>query len=85
MRVPGSAQSPLGDAALAGVLNWMIREFGPAETVRTFAPFTAAEIASYGRAPLTDVESRRNELLYPSDRSEPLASPAPQVVLQDAD
>ena len=69
----------------------MIREFGPAETARTFSSFTAAEIARYGRAPLTDVESRRNELLYPSDLSDPsdpsdpLGSPAPQVVLQDAD
>ena len=29
VRVPGSAQSPLSDAELARVLNWMIRAFGP--------------------------------------------------------
>jgi len=63
IRVPGSAQSPLDDAALAAVLNWMIREFGPAETSRALAPFTAEEVAQHRHPPLTDVEVVRAKLL----------------------
>ena len=36
VRVPGSAQSPLDDARLAAVLNWMIRNFGPAQVAAKF-------------------------------------------------
>ncbi|UCE85048.1 MAG: hypothetical protein JSU66_11910 [Deltaproteobacteria bacterium] len=68
VQVPGSAQSPLSDAELAEVLNWMIREFGPAEIAATFEPFGADEVARYRDPPLTDVESVRRELLLAIDR-----------------
>jgi len=63
IRVPGSAQSPLDDAELAAVLNWMIERFGPAETSAAFTPFSAEEVARLRRPPLTDVESVRSDLL----------------------
>ena len=63
VRVPGSAQSPLSDASLAGVLNWMIREFGPATVARDFVPFDAEEVGRYRDPPLTDVEELRRDLL----------------------
>ena len=63
VRVPGSAQSPLSDRELAAVLNWMIREFGPAEIAATFVPFSAGEVAGVRHPPLTDVESVRRDLL----------------------
>ncbi len=63
VRVPGSAQSALTDASLAGVLNWMIREFGPAAVSRDFVPFDAEEVSRYRDPPLTDVEDLRRELL----------------------
>jgi hypothetical protein len=63
VRVPGSAQSPLSDASLAGVLNWMIQEFGPATVARDFVPFDAEEVARYRSPPLTDVEELRRDLL----------------------
>jgi hypothetical protein len=63
VRVPGSAQSPLSDLELAEVLNWMLREFGPAEIAATFAPFSADEVAGVRHPPLTDVESVRRDLL----------------------
>lgn len=62
IRVPGSAQSPLSNSQLAEVLNWMIREFGPAEVSASFVPFTAEEIARH-RRPLTAVEPVRKILL----------------------
>ena len=69
VRVPGSAQSPLSDGDLAEVLNWMVREFGPAEIAADFAPFREEEVARYRDPPLTDVESARRELLRRIERA----------------
>lgn len=63
IRVPGSAQSPLDDAELAAVLNWMIERFGPAESSASFTPFSAEEVAHARRPPLTDVERTRRDLV----------------------
>lgn len=60
--VPGSAQSPLSDSALAEVLNWMIRQFGPALVAANFVPFGSEEIARH-RRPLADVEPVRAILM----------------------
>jgi mono/diheme cytochrome c family protein len=62
IRVPGSAQSPLSDAELAEVLNWMVRAFDPAAVARRFTPFTAQEVAAH-RTPLADVVSVRTALM----------------------
>ncbi len=70
VRVPGSAQSPLGDAELAEVLNWIIRAFGPHEMARDFTPYSAEEVARIRRPPLTDVASTRRELLGRIERLE---------------
>ena len=40
VQVPGSSQSALDDAALAAVLNWMIRAFGPAEVAASWSAST---------------------------------------------
>jgi mono/diheme cytochrome c family protein len=63
VRVPGSSQSALDDAALAAVLNWIVGRFGPAEAAAAAAPFTAAEVARVRRPPLADVDRVRRELL----------------------
>jgi hypothetical protein len=63
VRVPGSAQSPLGDAELAAVLNWMIRAFGPAEVAAALTPFSGEEVARTRRPPLAEVGELRRELL----------------------
>ena len=55
VRVPGSAQSPLSDADLAALLNWMVRRFGPAQVAANFDPYTAGEVAGMRRPPLADV------------------------------
>lgn len=70
VRVPGSAQSPLGDAALAEVLNWMVRRFGPSEVAADFAPFTAAEVAGYRSTRLSDVPAARSALRRALERIE---------------
>jgi mono/diheme cytochrome c family protein len=69
IRVPGSAQSPLSDAELAAVLNWIIREFGPAEVASDFAAFSAEEVARHRKRPLLEVEAVRTELLRELERA----------------
>lgn len=63
VRVPGSSMSPLSDADLAAVLNWMIRQFGPAEIAARFKPFTAEEVAGVRSPPLDEVQAMRRELV----------------------
>jgi hypothetical protein len=62
-RVPGVAQSPLDDAALAELLNWVLHHFSAAELPADFVPYTAEEIGRGRRLPLTDVEGVRRRLL----------------------
>jgi len=62
-RVPGAAQAPLDDAALAAVLNWMLDHFDAADVPARFAPYTAAEVGPLRAHPLVDVEGTRKQLL----------------------
>ena len=59
-RVPGAATAALDDARLAGVLNWMVAEFGGAPA--QFVAFSAAETGPLCRAPLRDVVRARGAL-----------------------
>ena len=63
VRVPGSAQSPLADDRLAAVLNWMVREFGPAGIAASTAPYGADEVRRLRARPLNDVDAVRSALL----------------------
>ena len=78
VRVPGSAQSPLSDADLARVLNWMIRAFGPPAIAADFEPFRADEVGRLRASPLTDVDSVRRALSQAIDRARKLESSSPQ-------
>ncbi|HJO23884.1 MAG: hypothetical protein QF890_00715 [Myxococcota bacterium] len=63
VQVPGSSQAGLDDDALAAVLNWMIRSFGPAEVAASFPPFSADEVSRFRTGPLVEVEAVRRELV----------------------
>ena len=63
VRVPGVAQAPLDDAALAAVINWMLARFGGDDVPGGLAPYAAEEVGRLRRRPLTDVERVRRELL----------------------
>src|SRR5262249_50520820 len=63
VRVPGVAQAPLDDAALAGVLNWLLEHFDHAHVPADFTPYDAEEVARLRKQPLVDVEGTRNRLL----------------------
>jgi len=67
-RVPGVAQAPLDDAAVAALLNWMLARFDPAAAAaRDFVPFDAAEVGPLRRVPLADAEAARRALLAALD------------------
>lgn len=81
--VPGSAQSPLSNLELAEVLNWMIREFGPAKVSIRFAPFTEQEVSRH-RRPLADVQPVREALIELIEAKPPEPS-APQSLLSNGE
>ncbi len=58
-RVPGIAQAPLDDPALAELINWVLEEF----SALTPDPlYTGPEVAALRRQPLRDTTSARAEL-----------------------
>jgi hypothetical protein len=63
IRVPGTSQSELDDARVAALLNWILREFSPAEVPPDFAPFSAEEVTRHRRPPLIDVVGTRRTLV----------------------
>jgi len=63
VQVPGAAQSTLDDAALATLLNWMLRTFSPGELGPDFAPYVADEVARYRAVRPADVSKLRAKLL----------------------
>jgi mono/diheme cytochrome c family protein len=62
-RVPGVAQAPLDDAALAAVLNWMLDRFDRAHVPTGFVPYTADEVGRLRAHPLLDVAAERKRLI----------------------
>ena len=72
-RVPGVATSPLSNADLSEVLNWMLWRFDKEHLPASFRPFTAAEIGELRSAPLRlEASQMRAELLKMADeRSAP--------------
>ena len=63
VRVPGSANAALDNAALAELLNWMLLEISASELPENFAPYTAEEVGRYRAQPLSDVNAVRTELI----------------------
>lgn len=47
IRVPGVAGSPLADAPLSKVVNWMLNRFDTRHLPENFKPYTADEVAAY--------------------------------------
>ncbi len=51
-RIPGIASSPLSDARLAELVNWMLFRFDRQHVPASFRPYTAAEIGRLRAHPL---------------------------------
>ena len=69
VRVPGVAQAPLDDTALAAVLNWMLDRFGRDDVPKGVVPYTAEEVNQLRRRPLTDVVGARRHLVEALERT----------------
>lgn len=61
-RVPGPSQAPLSDAALAEVMNFVLREFSGDTLEPSFVPYTTEEIARRRSDVLLDPLTRREEI-----------------------
>ena len=69
-RVPGVATSPLGDADLAELMNWILWRFDREHLPANFQPFTAAEMGRLRGAPLRlEASQMRADLLKKADES----------------
>ena len=62
--VPGSSQSPIDDAELADVLNWILDKYAGESG---FQPFLESEISRYRHTPLANPTRLRDELLGAAD------------------
>jgi hypothetical protein len=72
IRVPGVATSPLSDADLAEVMNWMLWRFDKANLPSNFRPFTAAEMGALRSRPLRlEAAGMRSDLLSKAEASGP--------------
>jgi hypothetical protein len=77
IRVPGVATSPLSDADLAEVMNWMLWRFDKEHLPPTFQPYTAAEIAPLRARPLRlEASQMRSSLLSQAQAAAVQAAPA---------
>lgn len=63
IQVPGVANSPLNDAEISELLNYMINQFSGLSMPQTFKPFTEEEVSEYRIIQLVNVYERRNELI----------------------
>jgi hypothetical protein len=63
VRVPGAAQSPLSDAELATLLNWMTRALSDQPVPAGFVDYTAEEVGRVRHRPLARVLDERKRLL----------------------
>jgi hypothetical protein len=63
LRVPGVAQSPLTDAEIAAVLNWMVRNLSDAPLPAAFRDYDAGEVRALRGSPLAQVSAARQKLL----------------------
>jgi hypothetical protein len=67
-RVPGVATSPLTDADLAEVLNWMVWRFDAEHLPADFRAFSAAEVGELRKRPLRlEASQMRSRLLAEAD------------------
>ncbi len=63
IQVPGAANSPLSDAELAEVTNWILRAFSSEQLPKDFRPYSPEEVARLRRTPLLEVSPVREAIL----------------------
>lgn len=73
IRVPGMARSPLSDADLTNLANWMLVEFSEADWNEPSEPYSVAEVTRLRNDPIVDgvVEHRAKLVARLGAESEP--------------
>ncbi len=61
VRIPGSSQAPLSDEDLAGVVNWVLKEFNSDTLPDNFRNLSTAEVTAARKNPLLDPVKYRTE------------------------
>ncbi len=64
IRVPGTSQSALSDAEVAGVLNWILENFSNEQLPADFVPYSTMEISRHRQPPLANVSAVRASLMH---------------------
>lgn len=62
VQVPGVANAPIGDAELAGVLNYMVRQFAGRSMPPSFEPYTRDEVTRLRSEPPLEIDAIRHRL-----------------------
>jgi len=63
VQVPGVSTAPVDDASLAAIVNWMLERFGKDDLPADFVPYTAEEVGTLRRTPLTEVDEVRARIM----------------------
>lgn len=63
VQVPGASSSPLNDAELAEVTNWILYTMNAEQLNKDFRPYTRAEVSEYRKNPLLDVNPVKDALV----------------------
>ena len=63
VQVPGTSQSPMSDAEIADVLNWMLNNFSADQLPAEFIPYTGEEVSKLRPEPLANVSATREKLV----------------------
>jgi mono/diheme cytochrome c family protein len=63
IQVPGTSQSPMSDAEIADVLNWMLKNFSAEQLPADFVPYTSEEVSRVRPEPLANVSAVRARLV----------------------
>ncbi len=63
VQVPGTSNSPLSDADIARMLNWMATAFSAETLPADFTPYTAGEVTTLRNRKLTDVSAVRRGIV----------------------
>lgn len=62
-QVPGTLNTPLGDAETADLLNWLVANIGGKSTPADFRPYTAADVKAYRASVPEDIPGLRDKLV----------------------
>jgi len=63
VQVPGTAQSSLGDADTAAMLNWLVYAISREQVPADFQPYTADEVTRLRAMPLSDAPGTRRRVV----------------------